>query len=217
MFFEFIANVFFPPSCLACQRGLRSGLLCETCFCAIPLRTIPPAEDSSFSYRWGAAGSYSNTTLQVLIHQLKFQSRKDAAIPLGRLLVAYSSALSIDTIGYCIIPIPLSPRRRRARGFNQAELIAGFFAAAFGLHLETKSLARVKHAKPQSETKSAAERKENIRGAFGVIQPEFVRGKNIILIDDVMTSGTTFLEASLALKKAGANDILALAVAKTEQ
>jgi predicted amidophosphoribosyltransferase len=82
------------------------------------------------------------------------------------------------------------------------------------LPVSTDILIRAKHTAPQSGTEHVAERKENIRGAFAVKDPDAVRGKNILLIDDVATSGATFLEAALTLKAAGAQKIICLAAAK---
>lgn len=215
MFFEFITNLFFPRMCLACRDPIGTGVVCGACFEAISLRNAPPIRSADTPYALGAAGNYSDEILQALIHALKFRSIKDAAIPLGKLLVAYAKNIHGDLSGHTVVPIPLSRRRLRARGWNQSELIAEYFATALELPLELRALARAKHAKPQSETKNVEERAKNILGAFGVPHPELVFGKNIILIDDVSTSGATFLEASRALKQAGAKDILALAVAKT--
>ena len=109
--------------------------------------------------------------------------------------------------------MPLSKQRYRSRGFNQSELIAGYFAEAFGLSLKTNILMRTLNKKPQSETGNLLERKDNIHGCFSVM-PAAAINKNIILVDDVTTSGTTFLEAAQVLKAGGARRIIALAVSQ---
>jgi ComF family protein len=244
MKFGLLAEIFFPRRCVACGRKIRVGALCETCrggiftsgamprslFCgecgASVLRSPhrPPPEDTKspchpqFPYILGAAGSYENESLKALVHALKFRGLQRAAEPLADILAEYVAGVvaerGIDLAGSQVMPVPLSRRRQRGRGFNQAELIAERFASHFKLPLDTNSLARVRHTKPQTETKDLTERKMNVLGCFAVTQPDAVRGKKILLIDDVTTSGTTFLEASRALRAAGAVAIIALAIAR---
>jgi ComF family protein len=231
MLFDSLTNILFPPLCVVCRcriaRGvvcdrcfssinIRDGLLCGECHAKLPDTTSPESAcHPDFPFVLGAAASYEDTTLQSFVHHLKFRSIRSAAEPLGELLSNYASRARLDLADFVVVPIPLSRRRERLRGYNQAELIARHFAARTGLPVETGMLIRAKHAKPQSETTSEAERKENIRGAFAVRDPSLVRDKKILLVDDVSTSGSTFLEASRMLKIAGSGKIIALAVAKT--
>jgi len=256
MRFDFVANILFPPVCVACRGRIVRGVICDACFSNVEIRDslvcgecfAPLPEPNSnppslvgaplaqsachpdFPYVLGAAGHYEDKVLQSLIHHLKFRSIKGAAEPIAELMASYISHAAIDLSGYIAVPIPLSRQRFRVRGYNQSELIARRLAAALAdknsihppisnLPIETDILIRAKHAKPQSETTNAAERKENIRGAYAiqdsVAAHEAIRDANIILIDDVSTSGATFLEASRVLKAAGAKTILALAAAKT--
>ena len=233
MNFDLFTALFFPRRCLGCRKNMRAGVLCDACRATITIsRTLfcgqcgIPAHygkaggarsfcHPSFPYLLGAASSYENETLKALIHSLKFRNMTAAAEPLASILFEYTSVLGLDLDEFTAMPIPLSRERFRARGFNQSERIARFFALRLGLPLETNWLARVRHAKPQSETRSLAERKENIRGCFAAMDRAAVQGKKIILIDDVSTSGATFMEAATALRAAGAAEIIALAVAKT--
>ncbi|MDP2598648.1 MAG: double zinc ribbon domain-containing protein [Candidatus Liptonbacteria bacterium] len=167
-----------------------------------------------FPYTLGAATQYDSATVKNLIHALKFRCIKRAAEPLAALLIEYAAGLALQLENHSVIPIPLSRARLRRRGFNQAELIARAFAGYFSLPLETESLVRIKNTKPQSETKRLIERRGNISGCFMARDPNALRGKNIILIDDVTTSGATLFEAASVLKAAGARKILALTVAR---
>jgi ComF family protein len=234
MLFELLTNILFPPVCIVCERSIGHGVICETCFSTIEIRNglmcgechLPLAATGSpvsqchpdSLFILGAATSYEDKSAQSLIHHLKFKSVRAAAEPLGELLYNYASR-HLDLADYVAMPIPLSRRRARSRGYNQAELIARHFAVRIGLPIEVNALVRAKHMKPQSGTTSEAERKENIRGAFAVRDTPAARaaiaGRHILLIDDVSTSGSTFLEASRMLKLAGAKKIIALAVAKT--
>lgn len=165
-------------------------------------------------YILGTATQYDHKPVQKLIHSLKFYAVHDAAAPLGNLLINYITRMEFDLRGFTVVPIPLSIKRRRGRGFNQSTLIARCVTNHFSLPLEEDLLLRILHNKPQSETNDILERKENLHGCFSVPDPARVNSKNIILIDDVTTSGTTFLEAARVLKTAGARRIIALAVAQ---
>jgi len=249
MSFDFIANILFPPLCVACGDRIGRGVVCEACLSGIVLRAgflcgechepagvplVGAAAGASvchpeFPYILGAATDYTDKTVQSLIHHLKFRSINRAAEPLAELVVRYLQRtgsliadLWFDT-PFVIVPIPLSTQRRRTRGYNQAELIARLVACALEIPIVTDALIRSKHTKPQSDAASVAERLENIRGAYAVrgsgsvggAASNVIRGANIILIDDVSTTGATFLEASRTLKAAGAEKIIAVAVAKT--
>lgn len=162
----------------------------------------------------GSAANYESDAVKDLIHGLKFQYLRAAAVPLGDLLANYVANLGLSTLNFVVIPLPLSKNRLRKRGFNQSALIAARFAERLDLPLRTDALMRAKHAKPQSETKSAAERRANVTGAFAVKNADDVTGKNVLLIDDVVTSGATLSGAASALKSAGAKTIIALTTAK---
>jgi competence protein ComFC len=220
-------SIFFPPKCLCCENKLLSGSICEPCrktiavhetlFCGVcDARIADPHTvcHHDAAYLLGAAGRYDNDALQMLVHALKFRMVKGAADPLADILMGYIETLGLDLKGYIVVPIPLSVRRLQARGFNQSDLIAGRCADRLGLLYKPDALMRVRHRKPQSETKSLAERRENIRGCF-LSRPFPAEGsKRVLLIDDVTTSGATFLEAAHALRAAGAETVIAMAVAK---
>jgi ComF family protein len=224
---DIIADILFPPACVGCSRKIRFDALCKPCQqsitlaktmccgkCGVPLIEPKKACHADADYLLGTAGRYEDDVLRALVHALKFEWVKAAARPLGQVLIDYVEKVSIDVNDFIVIPIPLSRKRRRSRGFNQSELIARHFAEHFGLLLETKALIRTLHRKPQSETEDIAERKENIRGCFSMDGAANIAGKNIILVDDVTTSGTTLNEAARVLTAAGAKKIIALVTAQ---
>jgi ComF family protein len=139
---------------------------------------------------------------------------RHAAGALAELIARYLADIAMDTNDYLLIPLPLSRRRKNERGFNQAEEIARHLAKLLSLDMGTDILARVRHTKPQTETGNVAERRQNVLGCFSVTKPEAVAGRNIILLDDVTTSGATLGEAARALKTCGAGKILGLTAAK---
>ncbi|MEK9180566.1 MAG: ComF family protein [Patescibacteria group bacterium] len=220
-----LLDLIFPTNCFHCGEQSRNGAsLCAKCFSAIPLNRKlfcgkcgarlalnKKVCHKGFLYVLGAATNYDGATKE-LVWALKFKSIKSAAEELGELLVRYAVGLNFDLKNFVVVPIPLSKKRLRERGFNQAELIARKFASYFGLPLSITSLSRLKHAKPQSEAKNIDERKENVLGSFHA--QGGLAGKNVILIDDVLTSGATMLAAAEALKSAGVKRIIALTVAR---
>lgn len=165
-------------------------------------------------YQLGAATTYDHEAIRKMIWRLKYRGKTGYAPVLANLLCEYLASLNLKIKNYLIIPVPLSQRRLRERGYNQAALIAKLVAERFQLPFEEGILFRVKDSKAQMEIKGWDERKTNIAGCFGVVDAGILKRKNIILIDDVFTSGSTMNESIRTLRSAGANRILALTVAK---
>lgn len=224
---KFVSGILFPPRCLACGTSLATGIICGPClegiprfktlFCAECGARLPNAEKichKDAPYLLGSAGLYDDPALKLLIHQLKFRGVRRAAAPLADLLTRYLADIAVNASEFILVPLPLSRRRRNERGFNQAEEIARHLAERLPLNIRNDILARSRHAKPQTETASAAERQRNILGCFSVIRPDAVFHKNIIVLDDVTTSGATLGEAARTLKAAGARKIIGLTAAK---
>jgi len=111
-----------------------------------------------------------------------------------------------------LVPVPLHIRRERWRGFNQSQLIAEKLSDKFGIEIDCHGLKRVKHGKAQAKL-SKSERWENIKGSF-FWEKESLSGRNIILIDDVVTTGATLNEAAKVLKENGAGEVWGLVVAR---
>jgi ComF family protein len=165
-------------------------------------------------YLLGSAGPYDNATLKLLIHNLKFRGVRQAAKPLAVLIARYLGKIPIDTGKFILIPLPLSCKRRNERGFNQAAEIAKYLAEYLSIQIRSDILMRNRNTKPQTETKNAAERQKNILGCLSVSKQRDIFRKDILLLDDVVTSGATLGEAARALKAAGARKIIAITAAK---
>jgi ComF family protein len=118
-------------------------------------------------------------------------------------------ALGVDVV----VPVPLHWRRHWARGYNQAAAIAREFATGLGVRFEPRLLRRVRHT-PQQLQPSAAARRENVRGAFRVKRGASPGGKRILLVDDVMTTGSTAAEAARTLRAAGAERVVVAILAR---
>lgn len=195
-----------PPICARCGRplpGLSPGEACEVC------RRAPPP----FAYA-RAVAAYRNG-MREAIHRFKFGGRVALARPLGDLL-ADEGGLDLPVEGIDgIVPVPLHPRRQAERGFNQAELLARRLARRWRRPLLPRLLVRARPTRPQTEL-DEAERRRNVREAFRVLDPEAVAGRHLLLVDDVLTTGSTAAEASRALLAAGARMVGVLVVARVE-
>lgn len=167
-----------------------------------------PALDKIF-----LAGDYEDKILHRLIIKYKYNFLKPLGKILARFLIIFWNfqSLNHNDFNFLIIPIPLSKKRLRWRGFNQAEIIAAEFSNYFGYELNL-DLKREKHTPPQATLKEN-ERLKNIKSAF-TWRGENLNGRTVILIDDVITTGATLNEAALVLKMAGAHEVCALVLAK---
>jgi ComF family protein len=165
-----------------------------------------------------AFGSYDGG-LRELIHLLKYNSVRPAANVLGRMLAEALGVLKSD-FGpgpVLVVPVPLFKGKRRQRGFNQAELItrsALKVGADERMALATEVLRRTRETQSQIGLTSH-QRRENIRGAFAVIDTAAVAERNVVLVDDVYTTGTTVTECAKVLRRAGAANVWVVTVART--
>lgn len=229
----------FPTSCPLCHNdlGWPTALgICHKCGHAIqpwsgPVCAVcglPLASDEAFGgvcagcrrgeHRFDIARSYGiyNFPLRNLILRLKFSGGERGGRALGGLLAPL--AMSFEIAGPLIIPVPLHRSRERERGYNQSYILAqGLYS-----RLKRKTtvaapldgiLIRKRSTPPQTGLRRAA-RLENVRGAFAVEAPESIQGRGVILVDDVMTTGATASACAAALKRAGAQKVAVLTVAR---
>ncbi len=166
-----------------------------------------------------AYGSYEGG-LRELIHLLKYNGVRPAANVLGRMLAEAIATLEADfgTGTVMVVPVPLFRGKRRQREFNQAELIAKaalkFSSAQGRLLLDEKVLER-KRDTPSQTGLTTHQRRENMRGAFAVAESEAVRGQEVLVVDDVVTTGATVSECARVLLRAGATKVWVASVART--
>jgi ComF family protein len=197
------------PGCRICGRafaGLPAGLLCDAC-----RRAPPPVECAR------AVAAYRDG-MRAAIHALKYRGRTAVAPPLAALLAERGGRLlgAGDGDGPpvdALVPMPLHPARLAERGFNQAEVLAGPCAAAWGRPLLSGALLRTRATRPQTEL-DAGERRANVAGAFAVRRPAAVAGRRLLLVDDVLTTGATAWAAARALRDGGAASVAVLVLAR---
>jgi len=145
------------------------------------------------------------------IHQLKYQNLKAISPCLAELLADYLRSSSLP--GEALVCVPLHPRRLKERGYNQSGLLARELGSRVNLPVIEDCLVRVKQARPQVRAVDVEERRRNVADAF-VCRDERVTGKEIILIDDVCTSGATLESCAAALKNKGAMSVWGLTLAR---
>jgi ComF family protein len=205
-------SLLFPRLCYGCGNHLlrNENIFCTECFVVIP-RTNYHLEDENPVEQlfWGrcliekaAAFSFYNkgSRIRNLIHNLKYKGIKDIGYELGRIY-----GLSLKSSGFTndidlIIPVPLHPSKKRIRGFNQSDIISSGIADVTGLTVDINSLVRTTVSATQTK-RSRYERWTNVEGIFCVTDPEIIRGKHILLVDDVITTGSTIESCANELLK----------------
>lgn len=218
---EFILDILFPIECINCR--LEGDYLCEKCFRRIKFNDQTDSKRAQqnlkipFLKKIFIAGNYEDKILQNLIKKYKYDFIKPLGKILARFLITFwnfkNDFLGLDEKYFCplVIPIPLTTKRLNWRGYNQAEILAREFSRHFNYDFNL-NLKRQGKQLPQAKL-NEAERLDNIRGVF-YWTGENLQGKNILLIDDVATTGATLNEAAETLKKAGADAVYALVLAK---
>jgi len=194
------------PICPACGRphasGAQNDRWCEDC-----LGKRPRYDSARAPYLYEGG-------IMTAIHAFKYEGKSHLANPLGTLLASFARTCFAPVTNFLVIPVPLHPKRLRERGFNQSLLLARRVAPSLGGGLDFLSLRRVRYTKPQTGLHSD-ERRRNVRRAFEVMDRQKVRGRTILLIDDVATTGSTLNECARVLKRAGARRVHALVLART--
>ena len=209
LLWEVALNIFFPKFCISCRK--IGSVLCEQCFEKIHFYTLPLPHSSEtlFLDQLIAAGAYQ-PPLSTLITTFKYQSIRDIGTFLGRMLYHCIDLPDTDII----TAVPIHPKRMKARGFNQAELIAQEIAELSDIPYEPL-LIRIKHSKPQASLQQKSDRLTHLKNTFLVAssQEKKIKNSRILLIDDVTTTGTTLNSCAEVLKLAGAKEIIGLTVA----
>lgn len=233
-----LCNIIFPHICLSCKKNLHDEkqIICADCNDKLPVNRLPFCKKCGVGLtKDEVKKNFCRECLKNLKH-LHFFSSKSVFLykePISDLICLFKYKEKIRLSNFfgqkmiefiknyallnnidIIVPIPLHKRRLREREFNQAEILAQIISKEYNLELKSKALTRV-HMKNVQSKLDRSERFKNIQGAFKIEQDIF-ENKNILLIDDVFTTGATLSEAALVLKKARAKQVNAFTLARAK-
>ena len=205
MILKVIGELLFPPKCILCGGLLEAQ---ETDFCHKCRVEAPVFHRSagklSFLDSWTAVWYYEGYTRKSL-HRFKFGGARHYAGGYGRMLAMKLQREHPD--GFDVLTwVPISPLRKLGRGYDQVELLAEAVGQELGMK-PVRTLRKVRHNRPQSGIVGQAQRKANVLGVYRAVNPDVLRGKRVLLLDDIITTGSTAGEAARVLLTAGAKEI----------
>lgn len=217
---EKILRLIYPAKCMVCDKILMEDVrafLCDQCKNALERygrgffrNERMPAVDSVFS------AFYYNGGIETAIHAFKFKNQPGLSGTISRLMCEeLENHGGIPESDY-IVPVPMHPRKKRQRGYNQSELIAVKLGEYFNIEVRTDILRKVKYTRPQSRLKRI-DRIHNLEGTFALEPGASVEGKSILLVDDVLTTGTTMNTCAKILKDKGTAHIYGIVAAIAEK
>lgn len=234
-FFDKILDIVFPNNfkCIFCGNEISASkppYVCENCLKTLPfikgkvcLRCGEPVfsmsdycikcKDNVRFFNIARAPFLYDKPVSTLIHGFKYKNQKYTFESLAKFMTA--CYLENGFNAEVVIPVPSSQKRLKERGYNQAELLSEQLAKQLNLKLETDVLIKIKHTKPQT-TLNFFERQKNLIGSFDVQNVEKIKGKNILLVDDVLTTGATINYCSEILKLSKVNKVFVLTLARTQ-
>ncbi len=228
----------FPRPCVACEND-RDGegfFLCASCHSGVRRIVSPicdlcgqpgemdydyPGEEfvcglcrhEPYAFQQARSLGYYESALKLLIRHLKYRKQPGVMREIRLLLDDYFAQEKLDRNGFIIIPIPLFAKRMKERGFDQAFLIAKELAGILDLPVMSGLLTRVRDT-PFQASLARPKRLENIKGSFLAKHPDQVKGRKILLVDDVLTTGSTCNEAAKILKQSKADCVHVFTLAR---
>lgn len=239
---DWLVDWLYPPRCRACGSGISgrdAETLCSACWPKIRLVSNPlcnlcgrPFFDASgadhscaaclarppYFVRARAWGCYprdesAEHPLRQMVQKFKYGRKVSLGKPLGRLMAQGCEEFLRECQADLIVPVPLHPRRLRWRGFNQSLLLSRQVSRRYNVPVEPFALYRARETVPQTEL-TEDERRKNVRGAFAINAGKSMKGRSVLLVDDVYTSGATVNECSRVLIRGGAREVTILTLAR---
>jgi competence protein ComFC len=229
-----LASLFYPAACVVCSSEVeRTEYLCENCRQRAPRITAPFCEKCSEPFTGAITQTFacancehrtlhfdsavavyrSRGLVRKLVHEFKYGHHRHLRHPLADWLGETLSDSRLHGRHFdLLVPVPLHPARERERGFNQAALLAELLAKRANLPVRPV-LERIRYTTTQTAY-DRSERMENLRDAFRLRKNRDVRGLHVLLIDDVLTTGSTLSECARMLKRAGALSVFAATAAR---
>lgn len=227
--FHRLLDVIAPRYCPMCgsKLSVTERPICTACRITAPYTDFErtPYDNPMARDYWGkievekcAALLFyrKDTGVSRLIHELKYYGRPDIAMDMGRIAATKFARYGFFDGIDALVPVPLTKRRQRERRYNQSERIARGIAEVTGIKVETRVLKRTAFKESQTH-KSHEERRENVEKAFTAVKGHLLEGKHVLLIDDVITTGSTTTECAKALKRIPGIRISILALSFTSK
>jgi ComF family protein len=227
-----ILDILFPKFCVNCDR--EGTYLCEDCLAVIDVseyqycafcypakivlngKTCNSCKKRKKLDELFCATSYDEKIVKKMLRLFKYEPyAKELSKPLSDLIITHFQVLGKIPEIDLIIPVPLHKNKLKNRGFNQSEKIALFIARFLKKPLLAQGLVKIKKTDDQMSL-DKGQRQKNLKNAFFCPKPEIVKGKKILLIDDILTTGATIEECAQTLKRAGAREVCATVVARSE-
>lgn len=226
-------GLLLPSSCVLCDCSVSRAIsLCESCEndlpilmdackqCGLPLDTANENNavcghclHTSTSVDYTLCLYHYQEPLDYLITTLKYKQQLSHAAILGNLLLGRLQKQAIEDFPDCIIPVPLHKNRLVKRGFNQSLEIARPVAKKFNIPIDVKSVRRKRQTLAQAEL-NATQRKKNVRGCFEIRSEGLVKYRHVVIIDDVVTTGSTINELAKQLKQSGVQKVGVWSIAR---
>jgi len=233
-FKDIIIDILFPRFCLRCQR--EGDWICSDCLSTISIleyeycpfcmqrvfeKTICYKHKNKNLDKLFFAVSYRNSLIKKAIKKFKYPPFLRELTPyfcyliISHFLLIENKTILEDRNNSFLIPVPISPSRKRWRGYSESEEIAKQLSISLKIPILTNSLIKIKKTEPQSKL-SKSQRIENIKNVFKVKNALKIEGKRIFLVDDVFTTGATMEECAKKLKEAGARNVFGITIAREE-
>lgn len=210
-----VIDFIFPPACPVCGGPFNAAdIICRNCIDAITdcsysyipkKRVLPHVDKISILLPY-------DSICRSLIHALKYHGMKSTGLVMGKLMARKTLKDCSPAENSCLVPVPLHPSKMKERGYNQSESLAAGFASFSGFEISDNVIVRTK----QTGTQTALDhekRVQNVQDAFRYTAEKSLAGRPVIIIDDVMTTGSTISECAKALKEGGAGKIIVSVVA----
>ena len=205
-------EILLPARCVGCGTG--GTYLCEACVGAARRAAPLPLDPRAHAFDEVTAPFAYERVARTAVHRPKYSGLRAIAPSMARPM---AEALSLSGVrADVIVPVPLHPSRLRERGFNQALLLARHVGEAVGVPVREDVLQRLVAGTPQVDAATIDERRRNVAGAFALAPGADVAGLEVVLVDDVLTTGSTLDAAAGVLKRGGARSVRALAFAREQ-
>lgn len=234
---NYLLDILFPRQCLGCKKNINSNLksfVCPGCLKSIRLEVVTNCafcgaqvikgrtcvfckkENDHYLDSLFVTADYKDPLVKKMIKSIKYRFVKDVAGDIAQVMYLYSKRKEIDkTISnFLLSPVPLYWHRRNWRGFNQAEMIALELGKRLKISVETRILLCNKARKPQAEIENRETRIRNSKGIFVCKEPNLVRNKKVVVIDDVSTTASTLNDCARVLKNSGASEVIGFVFAR---